>query len=208
MSAEGQTENINNYGGARSRVGRPIEITEEKLKRMAVCRIMNLNIERTAQFMGIAKPTFYEWLEKAKKIQELVDSGIWDIVTEKDKLYLKFSYVYNNASTELQAGCLTDIRTHGKKSWQAAAWLLERMDPEQWAKFEPQPVIKKRNEMEEPTVADEHKEFDPYEPETIARLILSYQEAQLIPEEISGGIIARSLSEDEADEVSSGNGKP
>jgi len=186
--------------------GRPIEITEERLKRLAACRIMDMNKVQTASFLGVSRQTYENWLNRAEYVQKIVDTGQEGLLTQNDKIYLKFFYIYNNATVELMAGCIAEMRAHGKKDWRALAWILTHMDPAKWANFEAQPVIGKQTEEDKAAVAEEHKEFDPYEPERIARLILSYQEADIIPEEISAGIIARSLSEDEEDKIFSGNG--
>lgn len=208
MNQGEKTESAKKVGGARPGAGRPPEVTEERLKRLAVCRIMNLNTERTARFMGIGRTTLYMWQERAKEVQELVDGGEWGLLTEQDKLYLKFAYVYDNASVELEAGCISQLREHGKKHYQPLEWLLERLNPEQWARFEPQQIVKKRDEIEDPIVADEHKEFDPYEPERVARVILSLKEAGFIRQEVIDGLIGNGIPADETDKISSGNGKP
>lgn len=197
--------------------GRIPEITEERLKRLAACRIMDMDKVRTASFLGVSRQTYYYWIEKAVKVQELVDSGQEGLLTENDKLYLKFSYIYNNATTELMAGCLAELRAHGRQHWQALTWILTHLDPEKWASFENQPIKKTSADILKPSVSEEHKEFDPYEPERIARLIISYREAGLIPQEIIDSIIERGgggrgtnggIPENAPDEISSGNGKP
>lgn len=184
--------------------GRPPDITEDRLQRLAVCRIMNLNLERTASFMGIAKNTLYYWMDKAKKIQQLVDSNEPGLLTEYDRRYLKFSHVWDNAKAELVSGCISGLVNHGKRHHQPLEWLLERLDPDQWARFEAKPVPIKLGEVQEPIITEDQKEFDPYE--RTARAYLSLKEAGFLTQTAIREIIESANAADAEDEVSSGNG--
>ena len=71
-------------------------------------------IETACDAVGIAKSTFYEW------VKEKAD----------------FSNAVKKAESQAIARNLTIIQIAAKKSWQAAAWFLERKDYERWGRKE------------------------------------------------------------------------
>lgn len=82
--------------------------------------------ELAAEATGIGERTFYDWMARGEK---------------GDELYAEFREAVLLAKAEAEAGLVARIAqaaTNG--SWQASAWLLERRFGERWAK---QPTVKK-----------------------------------------------------------------
>jgi hypothetical protein len=161
--------------------------------------MLNLNRQKTADFVGVSACSLDDWRNNADRVMRLLEDNEDALLSPRDQLYIKFAYVWNNAQTELQLGSLQKVQR--AKDWKAHAWILERLATENFGRRETQPAIRP-DSIEPAEVADEHGEFDPYESERIARLIISYQEAGVIPREVVAGIIEHSLSEIQANEVS------
>lgn len=66
--------------------------------------------------------------------------GVWKLLNKSgDEIarlapLAEFSDAYKKASNEAELRALARITEHGKKEWQAAAWLLERRNPERWGR--------------------------------------------------------------------------
>jgi hypothetical protein len=187
-------------GGARVGAGRPPEITDDKLKKIYACRMLNLNRQKTADFVGVSTCSLDDWRNNADRVMRLLEDNEDALLSPRDQLYIKFAYVWNNAQTELQLGSLQKVQR--AKDWKAHAWILERLATENFGRRETQPVIRP-DSIEPAEVADEHGEFDPYEPERVARLILSFKEAGVIPNEVIIGIIENSFADAEINEIHS-----
>jgi hypothetical protein len=80
-------------------------------------------------YVGITETTFYEWLLRPSRKQEV-----------------KFSESLKKAETAFKQALRQKILKHTDDSWQAAAWLLERQYPEEYARPEIQMNIKSQVE--------------------------------------------------------------
>lgn len=76
---------------------------------------------QAAALCGIHRDTLYGWLEKAK---------------DGDKNYKDISDTIKKAQAEFVRDRLKSIKKHGESQFQADAWLLERMFPEDFAKLD------------------------------------------------------------------------
>jgi transposase len=75
-------------------------------------------IETSCAAAGISKQTFYSWKEKGEE--------------DPDSAYGEFLELVERARAQAEAANLRIIRKAATDSWQAAAWLLERVYPERY----------------------------------------------------------------------------
>lgn len=119
-------------------MARPTKLTPEV--REIICKaIVGGNYKETAaQAAGIDKGTLYNWL----KAGEAAKSGA----------FFDFFNAVKKAESEAELRNVVIIQQAAKKSWQAAAWYLERKHRERWG----------RNESLTVTITDEalDKEID------------------------------------------------
>ena len=96
------------------RPGRRSKLNPQVAERAAELIEMGLTYTQTADALGVGRTTFHRWRKENE--------------TFRDTL--------KKAEAQGVAAMLGVIRAASAKSWQAAAWLLERRHPAQWAKTE------------------------------------------------------------------------
>ncbi|MHA2062960.1 MAG: helix-turn-helix domain-containing protein [Candidatus Thorarchaeota archaeon] len=72
-----------------------------------------------AQAAGISRPTFYRYIRRGK--------------AEKSGIYYDFYEAVESAKARGEVNLLKTIKTASQRTWQAAAWMLERSRPQRWA---------------------------------------------------------------------------
>jgi transposase-like protein len=108
----------------KKRVGRRSKLTPELRDRIcALVRGGNYH-KVAAQACGIGQSTLYEWIEKGEASKD------------KKSEYAEFSEAIKKADAEAESADVLIIKKAAKKSWQAAAWLLERKRFQRWARRE------------------------------------------------------------------------
>jgi len=78
-------------------------------------------IKTACEAVGIDESTFYKWGKRAGK---------------KEEPYFQFFQSVKRAESEAIIRNVITIQNAAKKSWQAAAWFLERKDYERWGRKE------------------------------------------------------------------------
>ena len=88
-----------------------------------------------AQSGSIARRTLYEWLYKAQEIRLARESDPDAEVTPYDEDYLWFLYEFELAEHSRKQTLMRRIDEAGEdpKRWQANAWLLERLHPDEFS---------------------------------------------------------------------------
>ena len=74
------------------------------------------------QYLDISEVTYYDWIKKAEA-QE---------VAKRSSIYTKFLKSIKRAEAEAEIRNVTIIQNEAKKTWQAAAWYLERKHKDRW----------------------------------------------------------------------------
>jgi hypothetical protein len=99
-------------------VGRPTDLTDELERR--ICETLKAagTVEDACSHHGIDTKTFYNWQRKGR---------------EGDPRYVQFFRAVQKARDDRRIATEAQIRAHGKKNWQALAWLLERTEPKRYA---------------------------------------------------------------------------
>lgn len=100
-------------------MGRPTKLTPELAAQITKYVRAGAYIETAAAACGLSKDTFYEWLKRGNK--------------EKTGPFAEFTDAINKAMAASEIGDLVRIGVASKKSWQAAAWRLERRFPQKYA---------------------------------------------------------------------------
>ena len=112
-------------------MGRQSKLTAERQARL--CEALRAGNTRAAaaDYAGVGKTTFYRWIDKGKEQKTGVFRDFWDAVKK--------------AEADAEVRNVAIIQQAAKKTWQAAAWWLERRRPEAWAQR--QPEANKREEI-------------------------------------------------------------
>lgn len=86
-----------------------------------------------AQAGGISRRTLYDWIDKGVAARDAADTGV--MLTPNDQEYLWFIEAYDEAQLERKRELLSRIEEAGSDAgkWQANAWLLERLYPEEFS---------------------------------------------------------------------------
>ena len=106
-------------------VGRRSKLNPQVVVKAAELVALGLTYAQTADALGVGRTTFHRWRKENE--------------TFRDAL--------KKAEAEGVAAMLGVIRVASGKSWQAAAWFLERRHPAQWAKTENLSVEARRRDI-------------------------------------------------------------
>ncbi len=88
-------------------------------------------IETAAAAAGVSASTVHAWLRRAEDHPE--DCG---------SPFLEFLEAVEKARAEAELDAIRTIREAAPRSWQAAAWYLERSYPKRWGRQAPEPSPK------------------------------------------------------------------
>lgn len=87
------------------------------------------------EYLGISSQTWYNWINKGKELSQLDEEELLEIPNAI--LYIEFFDTVKRASSHAEMEAANMIKKHGKKSWQAYAWFLERRFRERWGRVNP-----------------------------------------------------------------------
>ena len=107
-------------GGKNPKVGRPTSLTKEVSDTIVQYITAGCYIETAVACAGIAKITFYKWMQAG-------ESG-------KSKELQEFSSAVKKAYAMAEARRVMLIGKAAADNWTAAAWTLERMYPERYGR--------------------------------------------------------------------------
>tara|TARA_R110002110_G_scaffold100479_5_gene256010 strand:- start:1316 stop:1783 length:468 start_codon:yes stop_codon:yes gene_type:complete len=99
-------------------MGRPTKICPEITSLIVSAILAGSYVETASALAGISKDTFYNWLKKGAAAQ----SGV----------FFEFSDAIQKAMAQAEMNDLLVINKAAQRSWQAAAWKLERKYPNRW----------------------------------------------------------------------------
>lgn len=80
-------------------------------------------VEQAAEAAGVSASTVRGWLRRAEDHPD--DCG---------PAFLEFHAAYKKARADAEIEAIGVIRAASQRSWQAAAWYLERSHPERWGR--------------------------------------------------------------------------
>jgi len=112
------------HGGAKRKTGRPSKINGELVDAVLELVAHGSTFHAAAQAAGVDRTTLHAWRER----------GEADLDAGKDTVYARLAHGLPRARARGEASLVDTIRAHATLDWRAAAWLLERRNPEDWAK--------------------------------------------------------------------------
>jgi hypothetical protein len=98
---------------------RPVGFNAETCREVVNGVRAGLPYKHAAERAGLAERTLYNWLTKGQQ--------------EEDGPYRQFMQDIKEAAAEFVESCVGHIKAACVDSWQAAAWLMERKHPDQFA---------------------------------------------------------------------------
>ena len=90
------------------------------IKKLANAVAGGLSFELAAASVGVHRRTFYDWRKKSRAAKSGLFKALYDAIEQADAVFIQRS--------------VAAIQAHGKLSWQAVAWILERRHPELFGK--------------------------------------------------------------------------
>jgi transposase len=132
-------------------MGRPSKLTDE-LQAEIVDHLKTGNyIETVCALVGISKSTFYSWLNKGK-------------TSTRTNKYSRFAYAVERAQAWAEARLVALISKQAEKTWQAAAWLLERKHPSKWSR-------NRKEEQKPEEISSDISHIDPADREIVKKVL-------------------------------------
>lgn len=103
-------------------MGRPTKLTEDIRDKLVQLVETGNYAEVAAEAIGIGKTTFYQWLKRGRKDEEV----------GRRTRYREFANAIANARAKAQARHVAILSLAAERDWRAAAHYLERTDPNRW----------------------------------------------------------------------------
>lgn len=127
VTAHGHPVKETRSNGWRSGSGRPTKLTPAVQKTIVQALEKGLHIEHACGLAGIAKPTYWEWLQRGYR--EIA-------VGLHDEPFAVFTNAVLGALSRFALKANEKVRKGRKHVWQAHAWLLERRFPHLYGRWQ------------------------------------------------------------------------
>ena len=85
-------------------------------------------------YAGISESAFYNWIKRGRDAVEAVDSD--EEIPDSELIYVEFMEGVKKATANAVARNVLIIQKAAKRSWQAAAWWLERRFPQDFGRVD------------------------------------------------------------------------
>ncbi len=117
-------------------MARPTLFTPERTRKIVELISAGNNQETAAAAAGVSAATLYNWLQRGRLEQERLDANPKLKPRKTEAPFLEFMEDVKRARAEADARLVLLISKAAQdpKTWQAAAWLLERRDPARWGR--------------------------------------------------------------------------
>lgn len=89
-------------------------------------------VETASHLAGVGRASVYRWIERGRAALEREEAG--DTLTEDEERYAVFAQEVEEARAAAMARNVTLVNTAAQTTWQAAAWWLERTNPQMWGR--------------------------------------------------------------------------
>lgn len=117
-------------------MGRPTKLDKDTLTKICLALEAGASLEAAAAYGRIAYNTLNEWMKRGAAELERVNGDKRRKIKPGEALYTEFHEAVKKAIDFSEASIISEIRVHGRKTWQALAWLAERRWPKRWARPE------------------------------------------------------------------------
>jgi hypothetical protein len=120
----------------KSKAGRPSKLSEELVDKILVYIRSGAYIETAVVAAGASKQAFYVWAKVANDAKAAVakDPKNARSLSKYQRAAIKFLEAVEKALAEAEMADVITIRRASARSWQAAAWHLERKSPARWGR--------------------------------------------------------------------------
>lgn len=117
-------------------MARKIVLNEDKIARIAELIAIGNNGETAAAACGLGRSTFYAYLARGRQEIEKMEKRRNKTPRKSEEMYVLFYNEVEKARGQAEATLIAYISKAARepKSWQAAAWLVERRNPSQWGR--------------------------------------------------------------------------
>lgn len=113
-------------------MARPTKLTEQVRQDLSQMLTSGADAETAARAAGISPRSLRRWIARAEELRVREEDG--KRIRAEDRLYLDLLNDVEVAIATLEVRSLANIqRAATNGTWQASAWLLERMFPERYA---------------------------------------------------------------------------
>jgi transposase len=89
-------------------------------------------VETAASLAGVGRASIYRWLDRGRSAIEREEAG--ETLSDDDQRYAEFAHEVDEARASAMARNVTLVNTAAQTTWQAAAWWLERTNPQMWGR--------------------------------------------------------------------------
>jgi hypothetical protein len=123
------------------------ELTTELADQIVAMLRAGNYVQVAVRAVGLSRSTFNSWMARGRTSDE------------KDGAYRELRRRVHQAQAEGEARNVAQIAKAAADSWQAAAWMLERMAPERWGRVSVRMRDVALQENPAPVVTEEHDPF-------------------------------------------------
>lgn len=103
--------------GPKRKVGRPTTYDKDRAEQIYKALRAGNFFDVAVSYAGVHRATAYNWMRRGSK---------------GEAPFKEFFEAVRKAETDSEVADVTQLNLHGKKTWQALAWRLERKHPERW----------------------------------------------------------------------------
>jgi len=89
-------------------------------------------VETAAQLAGVGRASIYRWIDKGQSAIDREEQG--EELNADDERYAEFARGVEEARASAMARNVALVNTAAQTTWQAAAWWLERTNPQMWGR--------------------------------------------------------------------------
>jgi hypothetical protein len=107
-------------------------LTEQRVKLLVKALSLGTPRMQCARLVGVTYQTLKNWWNRGEAAWERAGQ-CEEKVKEDDRLYVSLFVGAGQSMAKAVQDALSNVKTAGKKNWQAAAWLLARWCPERFA---------------------------------------------------------------------------
>ena len=115
---------------------RPTLLDADRQKRLADFIAAGNDSETAALAAGVSRSAFFTWLARGREERQRLADKPRSKPKASEQPYLEFVDAIEKARAEAEARLVLLVHKAAQepRTWQAAAWLLERRDPARWGR--------------------------------------------------------------------------
>lgn len=113
--------------------GRRTACTPELTKEIADLITQGLSNKDACAIVGISQTSYHNWINRAElELERLKESKTR--LRKREKPFIEFLEAIKKAIPDRKKELINRIARHSHQYWQAAAWLLERLHPDEFGR--------------------------------------------------------------------------